>query len=149
MIGFSPTGSTGKSIADDRDPCGARSSPSRGRGMNSLSFPFEELPDFRDGEYRSARITAALRFPIRGIGEWVVRTIALDCHNGKCGAAARAKMIEVSRAYQSALWEALCESLEALSRPHIQDAVDRALAQDGAPTAASRAENRFGARELV
>jgi len=38
----------------------------------------------------------------------VVRAIALDCHNRKCGAAARAKMIELSRAYQSALWEALC-----------------------------------------
>ena len=117
--------------------------------MNSLSFPFEELPDFRDGEYRSGAHNGCAEISYSRNGEWVVRTIALDCHNGKCGAAARAKMIELSRAYQSALWEALCESLEALSRPHIQDAVDRALAQDGAPTAASRAENRLGVRELV
>ena len=117
--------------------------------MNSLLFPFEELPDFRDGEYRSGAHNGCAEISYSQNGEWVVRAIALDCHNGKCGGAARAKTIELSRAYQSVLWEALCESLDALSRPHIQDAVDRALAQDGAPTTPLRPENRSRARELV
>jgi len=62
-----------------------------------------------------------------------VRAIALDCHNGKVGAAAQGRMIPLSRAYQGSLWEALCESLDTFSRDHIQDAVDEALATDEPP----------------
>jgi hypothetical protein len=97
--------------------------------LGSLSYAFEELPDFRDGEFRSGAHNGCAEISYAPSGEWVVRAILLDCHNGKIGAAAAGKKIPLSRAYQGALWEALCESLDAFSRDHIQDAVDRALTE--------------------
>jgi len=73
----------------------------------------------------------------------------LDCHNGKCADAARTKMIPLSRAYQGPLWETLCESLDAFSRAHIQEAVDHALAADGISIAPSQAEHRLRIWESV
>ena len=101
--------------------------------MNSLRYPFEELPDFWDGEFRSGGHNGCAEISYAPSGEWAVRAIALDCHNGKVGAAAQGKMIPLSRAYQGSLWEALCESLDTFSRDHIQDAVDEALATDEPP----------------
>ena len=117
--------------------------------MNSLRYPFEELPDFRDGEFRSGAHNGVAEIAYGTSGGWIVRTISLDCHNGQCGAAAKGKMIPLSRAYQGALWEALCESLDAFSRPHIQDAVDRALAEVGMSIADASAEHRLRGWELV
>ena len=117
--------------------------------MNSLSYSFEELPGFWDGEFRSGAHNGCAEISYSTTGEWVVRTIALDCHNGKCGNAARGKMIPLSRAYQGALWEALCESLHAFARDHIQDAVDRALAEDGVASPSPHAEHRLRSWELA
>lgn len=122
---------------------------SRGAHMNCLSYPFEELPDFWDSEYRSGAHNGCAEISYSQSGEWTVRAIALDCHNGKCGDAARAKAIPLSRAYQGALWEALCESLDAFARDHIQDAVNRALEADGVSIADARAEHLLRAHELV
>jgi len=117
--------------------------------MNCLSYPFEELPDFRDGEFRSGAHNGCAEISYSQSGEWTVRAIALDCHNGRCGEAARGKSIPLSRAYQSALWEALCESLDTFAHDHIQDAVNRALAEDGVSMADEPAEHRLRAHELV
>ena len=117
--------------------------------MNSLSYPFEELPGFWDGEFRSGAYNGCAEISYSEAGEWLVRAIALECHNGKCGAAARGKTIPLSRAYQGPLWEALCESLDTFARDHIQDAVNRALAEGGISIADGNAEHRLGARELV
>ncbi len=121
----------------------------RGARMNSLSYPFEELPGFWDGEFRSGAHNGCAEISYSHTGEWLVRAIALDCHNGKCGDAARGKTIPLSRAYQGALWEALCESLDVFARDHIQDAVNRALAEDGISVMEVNAEHRQGARQLV
>ena len=107
--------------------------------MNSLRNPFEELPDFWDGEFRSGAHNGCAEISYAPSGEWAVRAIALDCHNGKIGAAAQGRMIPLSRAYQGALWEALCESLDTFSRDHIQDAVEAALAEDRPSRNARRA----------
>jgi hypothetical protein len=116
--------------------------------MNSLRYDFEELPDFHDGEFRSGAHNGCAEITYWPSGEWVVRSIALDCHNGKLGAAAQGKMIPLSRAYQAALWEALCESIEVLSRDHIQDAVNRALAEDGFPALLPHDGRRYS-REMA
>jgi len=121
----------------------------RGARMNSLSYPFEELPGFWDGEFRSGAHNGCAEISYSDTGEWLVRAIALDCHNGKCGAAARGKAIALSRAYQGALWEALCDSLDTFARDHIQDAVNRALAEDGISIAEANAEHRIRTRELA
>jgi hypothetical protein len=117
--------------------------------MNSLRYPFEELPDFWDGEFRSGAHNGCAEICYSESGEWTVRSIALDCHNGKCADAAKGKTILLSRAYQGPLWEALCESLDAFSRAHIQDAVDRALVEDGVSMAQPQAEHRLRNWELV
>lgn len=117
--------------------------------MSCLSYPFEELPGFWDGEFRSGAHNGRAEISYSCTGEWLVRAIALDCHNGKCGAAARGKTITLSRAYQGALWEALCESLDIFARDHIQDAVNRALAEDGISHLDPHAEHRLRSRELV
>lgn len=109
--------------------------------MNSLHYPFEELPDFREGEFRSGAHNGCAEISYWPSGEWAVRAIALHCHNGKVGVAAAGKTIAVSRAYQGALWDALCESLDALSGKHIQDAVDQALADVGSTCAPRRSFN--------
>jgi hypothetical protein len=117
--------------------------------MNSLRYAFEELPDFRDGEFRSGAHNGCAEISYFESGEWVVSAIALDCHNGKIGAAAQGKSIALSRAYQSALWEALCESLDTFSGDHIQDAVDQALAEDGISAISPQPEHRLRLRELI
>jgi hypothetical protein len=117
--------------------------------MNSLRYPFEELPDFWDGEFRSGAHNGCTEISYFESGEWIVSAIALDCHNGQCADTARAKMIPLSRAYQGPLWEALCESLGAFARGHIQDAVDRALAADGIPIVPLQAEHRLRTWELA
>jgi hypothetical protein len=117
--------------------------------MNSFSYPFEELPDFRDGEFRSGAHNGRAEISYSESGEWTVRAISLDCHNGKCGDAARGRMIPLSRAYQGALWEALCESLDAFSGDHIQEAVDRARAEYGTSIADQDAEHRLRSWELA
>ena len=85
--------------------------------MNSLRYAFEELPDFWDDEFRSGAHNGCAEICYSESGEWTVRAITLDCHNGRCGDAAKGKTIPLSRAHQGALWEALCESLDAVSRP--------------------------------
>ena len=117
--------------------------------MTCLPYPFEELPDFWDGEFRSGAHNGCAEISYSQSGEWTVRAIALDCHNGKCGHAARGKSIPLSRAYQGALWEALCELLDAFARDHIQDAVNRALEADGVLMTDTDAQHRLRARELV
>ncbi|HKY85358.1 MAG TPA: hypothetical protein VJL90_01195 [Pseudorhodoplanes sp.] len=117
--------------------------------MSCLSYRFEELPDFRDGEFRSGAHSGCAEISYSQSGEWTVRAIALDCHNGKCGEAARGKSIPLSRAYQGALWEALCESLDAFARDHIQDAVNRALEAEGVSIADVNFEHRLHAHELA
>ena len=121
----------------------------RGARMNSLSYPFEELPDFWDGEFRSGAHNGCAEISYSQSGDWAVRAIALDCHNGKCGDAARGKSIPLSCAYQGALWEALCESLDVFARDHIQDAVNRALEAEGISIADGNFEHRLRAHELV
>ena len=117
--------------------------------MNSLCYRFEELPDFRDGEFRSGAHAGCAEISYSESGEWTVSAIALDCHNGKCGDAARGKSIPLSRAYQGALWEALRELLEALARDHIQDAVNGALEADGISISETGAQHRLRTHELV
>jgi hypothetical protein len=107
--------------------------------LNSLRYPFEELPDFWDGEFRSGAHNGCAEISYEPSGEWAVRAIALDCHNGKIGTAAAGKMIPLSRAYQGALW--------AFSRDHIQDAVERALATDEISSFGPQARRRWTARE--
>jgi hypothetical protein len=117
--------------------------------MNSLSYPFEELPDFWEDEFRSGAHNGCAEISYSETGEWLVRAIALDCHNGKCGVAARARTIPLSRAYHGPLWEALCESLEAFARDHIQDAVNDALEAEGISPAHANTEHRLSAVRLV
>lgn len=117
--------------------------------MNSLRFPFEELPDFWDGEFRSGAHNGCAEISYFESGEWTIGAISLDCHNGKIGSAAKGKTIPLSRAYQGALWESLSESLDAFSRAHIQDAVDRALAERGISATEPDAEHRLRVWELV
>lgn len=122
---------------------------SRAGRMNCLSYPFVELPDFWDGEFRSGAHNGSAEISYAQSGEWTVRAIALDCHNGKCGNAARGKSISLSRAYQGALWEALCESLDAFARDHIQDAVNCALEADSNSIVDGNFEHRLRAHELA
>jgi len=110
--------------------------------MNSLRYSFEELPDFWDGEFRSGSHNGYVEIC------YSVCAIVLDCHNGKIGNAAKGKLISLSRAYQSALWEALCESLDAVAHPHIQHAVNRALAEDGISMPEPQAEHKLRTYEL-
>lgn len=117
--------------------------------MTCVSYPFEELPDFWDGEFRSGAHNGCAEISYSQSGEWTVRAITLDCHNGKCGNAARGKSIPLSRAYQGALWEALCESLDAFARDHIQDAVNHALEAEGSSIADARVEHFLRTHELV
>jgi hypothetical protein len=117
--------------------------------MNSLRYRFEELPDFRDGDFRSGAHDGCAEIAYSHSGEWLVRAISLDCHNGKLGGAARGRTIPLSRAYQGWLFEALCDSLDTLARGHIQDAVERALANDGVGIAEPEAEHRLRVRELA
>ncbi len=117
--------------------------------MNSLLYPFEELPDFWDGEFRSGSHNGCAEICYFESGEWTIGAISLDCHNGKIGSAAKEKSIPLSRAYQGALWDALSESLDVFSRAHIQDAVERALAADGISIAPPQAEHRLRAHELA
>lgn len=117
--------------------------------MNSLSYSFEELPDFWEDEFRSGAHNGCAEISYSETGEWQVRAIALDCHNGKCGLAARARAVSLSRAYHGPLWEALCESLDVFAHDHIQDAVNRALEVEGISAPQADAEHRMGAGHLV
>ena len=128
---------------------GARHFFVHGARMNCLSYPFEELPDFWDGEFRFGAHNGCAEISYSESGDWTVRAIALDCHNGKCGDAARGKSISLSRAYQGALWEALCESFDAFARDHIQDAVNRALEAEAFRLRTGRSQHRLRAHELV
>ncbi len=94
--------------------------------MQTLSYVFEELPDFIEGQFRSGSHNGVAEISFAHDGSWYVSAISLDCHNGQCGDAAQSKMIPVSFAYQPEIWSALSESLQSISYDYIQDKVNEA-----------------------
>jgi hypothetical protein len=93
-----------------------------------IKFDFEELPSFWRGDMRSGAHNGSAEITALHDGEWAITAISLDCHNGKCGNAAKGEKIEISRSYDGALFHALCQSLERFHTDNIQDAVNDALA---------------------
>lgn len=97
--------------------------------MTTFIFKFDELPDFWEGDFRSGAHNGEADIHINADGTWLVKAIRLECSNGQIGPMADSKMIEVSRAYQGAMFDALCDSLEHFSGPHIDDAIDAMKAE--------------------
>lgn len=91
--------------------------------MKTFQYPFEELADFWHDDFRSGAHNGVATIAPLTDGEWAVVEIQLDCHNGGCGPAAQSKLITLSRSYQAAMFEALCDSLRHFSGAHIEDRI--------------------------
>lgn len=98
--------------------------------LSAISIDFEEAAGFSSGEDRAGCFNGVAEISYAENGEWFVSAIILQCHNGKCGAAAKSKLIPLSRAYDGPIFEAIAQHLEKFSRDHIQDAVNEALGND-------------------
>lgn len=93
--------------------------------MQTLSYKFEELPDFFEDQFRSGAHNGVAEISYAPTGAWYVSAISLDCHNGECGAAVRSKMIPL--AHHDVIREKLVAALHEFSEDHITDTVNAAL----------------------
>ena len=95
----------------------------------NLSYQFEELPDFWEGGFRSGSHNGTAEIHVNADGSWIAKSITLDCHNGQCGPSAQSKTVELSRTYQSAMFEALSDALQHFCGAHIEDQIEMRLAE--------------------
>lgn len=98
--------------------------------LSTIVIDFEEAAGFSSGEFRAGLFNGVAEISYAENGEWFVSAISLQCDNGKCGKAAEAKLIPLSRAYDGPIFEAIAQHLEKFSRDNIQDKVDEALGGD-------------------
>lgn len=111
--------------------------------MPDLTFPFEDLPLHRDGEFVTARVSGKADISYDTLGNWRVERILLDADNNRIGAEARGQTLELDLRRHGALWKMVDD---ALSREAHEDIVDRILADQ--PYEDPDAEHRFTAAQL-
>lgn len=118
--------------------------------MNEIEFPFSELPLIIDRGFESALIDGVATVNFHPDGEWSVREIALDgarrlspAEIAKSGGKElfERKLIALCRDSNPWLYATIIDRLETAFKDSIEDAVAKALDEDGVSFCAPNAEH--------